>query len=368
MNEILIHKIKQKLPMPFQKYMEMALYDTEFGYYVSHHEIIGKNADFITAPELTPLFGFTIGNQVQEVFAKYSHPVILELGAGTGQLCLNLLKHLEKHAALPDVYYILEISPTLKAQQQALIQRHLPHLLPKVIWLDSWPSYPFQGVILANEVLDAMPVHRFLWKDQTVYESQIVWSETQNKLQEEFVQSSHQALIDYVVSLDLGDRNYCSEVNFWIPAWLDGIWHALDKGVVFLMDYGFPRKEYYHADRVEGTLMCHQQHRSHPDFLFQPGFADITAHVDFTHVAESAHALGFDILGYTNQAAFLLANGILDELACETDEILYHQEAQNLKILLQSQEMGELFKVIALGKDFQHSLRGFMLQDKRVSL
>jgi SAM-dependent MidA family methyltransferase len=368
MNDVFVKKIKNQLPMPFHQYMEMALYDAQFGYYVSRPEIIGQHADFITAPELTPLFGFALANQVKDVFSHCENASILELGAGTGQLCLNILRHLERLDALPEHYFILELSPVLKLKQQELIQKHLPYLFQRVSWLDSWPKPPFLGVVLANEVLDAMPVQRFLWKDGEVLESYIVWDEAFQKLKEDFLPSQDAKLIEYVQSLNLGASLYCSEVNPWMMGWLDGLFHALDSGVVFLIDYGFPRSEYYHPDRVEGTLMCHQQHRSHGDFLSQPGMIDITAHVDFTHVAESAHDLGFAVLGYTNQAAFLLSNGILEELSKEADERTYHREAQNLKLLLQSQEMGELFKVIALGKHFDKPLRGFLLQDKRVSL
>ncbi|HBB52301.1 MAG TPA: SAM-dependent methyltransferase [Legionellales bacterium] len=368
MNELFLKKIQNKSPMSFLQYMEMALYDAEYGYYVSHPEIIGQHADFITAPELTPLFGFAIANQIKEVLGDDLESSILELGAGTGQLCLNILKHLEKIEALPKTYFILELSPVLKHKQQELIQTHLPHLYDRICWLDAWPQMPFSGVVIANEVLDAMPVRRFLWKDGQVLESYIAWDESYQKLKEDFIESSDRQLIDYVQSLELGCSVYCSEMNPWMSGWLDGLFHALKSGVVFLIDYGFPRSEYYHPDRFEGTLMCHQQHHSHGHFLSRPGMMDITAHVDFTHVAESAHDLGFQILGYTNQAAFLLSNGILEELSKEADERTYHREAQNLKLLLQSQEMGELFKVIALGKHFDKPLRGFLLQDKRVSL
>lgn len=361
-------KIQNNLPLAFPKYMEMALYDHEFGYYTTHQHILGPKGDFITAPELTPLFGLTFAKQIQAIFSNLSHPCLLELGAGSGRLCVDVLKGLEQFNQLPQYYYILEISPVLKNLQQQRIQQEIPHLSSRVVWLSEWPNPSFEGVILANEVLDAMPVHRFEWRDGEVFESMIVWNEDQQQLQETFCLSTNAQLIQYVKNLDLGDSVYRSEVNFWIPGWLSGMNSCLSKGVVLLIDYGFPRREFYHSDRFEGTIMCHQRHRAHADFLNQPGLCDITAHVDFTHVAEEAHHLFFSILGYTHQAAFLLANGILDELAKIEDDLAYQKQATYLKLLLQSQEMGEIFKVMALGKNFQWPLKGFSLQDKRVSL
>ena len=367
-NAFFVKKIKESLPMPFFQYMEMALYDHEFGYYTSQSNIIGQTGDFITAPELSPLFAKTLAKQISEVTTYLSTPSILELGAGTGRLCVNLMIYLEQFNLVPEKYYILEISPSLKKQQHDLIQKHIPHLLERICWLASWPEQAFEGVVLANEVLDAMPVHRFEWRDEQVLESHIIWDDKKQGFQETFMPSQNAELIQYVSALGLTENIYRSEVNLWVPGWLSGIYHCLKKGVVFLIDYGFPRSEYYHPDRCDGTLMTHQRQKASTDFLSQPGLMDMTAHVDFTHIAEKAFDLGFYILGYTQQAAFLLANGILDELALETNTLIYHQEARNLKILLQSHEMGEIFKVMALGKNFQHSLKGFSLQDKRAHL
>lgn len=363
-----LKKIQNSLPLTFPKYMEMALYDDEFGYYTTHQNILGSKGDFITAPELTPLFGLTLAKQIQAVFLNLSKPCLLELGAGSGRLCVDILVALERLNQLPEYYYILEVSPVLKEQQQRRIQQEIPHLSSRVIWLSEWPNEPFEGMILANEVLDAMPVHRFEWRNQDVFESVIVWNEEKQQLQESFCLSNNPQLIEYVKNLNLGDSVYRSEVNFWIPGWLSGMNTCLSKGVILLIDYGFPRREFYHPDRFEGTLMCHQKQKAHSDFLNQPGLCDITAHVDFTHVAEEAHHLLFSILGYTHQAAFLLANGILDELAKIEQEQAYQKQATCLKLLLQSQEMGEIFKVMALGKNYEWPLKGFSLQDKRVSL
>jgi len=366
--EFFKQKIQSIGQCPFHEYMQMALYDAQHGYYTTKEHVIGSSGDFITAPELSPLFGATLAKQALDIVRQLPASNILELGAGTGRLCVDVLKYLEAQDALPETYFILEVSATLKARQQCLLQESLPHLVEKVQWLTEWPQ-DFIGVILANEVLDAMPVHRFMWSHGQVFESYIVWNEQQSKLEETFLPSQNQELVAYVQSLKLAsDTPYCSEVNLWLSGWISGLEQSLKQGVAILFDYGFPRHEYYHEDRTQGTLMCHERHRAHPDFLYRPGMQDITAHVDFTHVAEEAHAQGLHILGYTHQAAFLLSNGILELMAEEKDERQYQRHSLDMKLLLQSHEMGEIFKVMALGKDFDKGLTGFMFYDKRVSL
>lgn len=366
--EFFKQKIQAMSPCPFHEFMQMALYDAQYGYYTTKEQVIGTSGDFITAPELSPLFGATITKQIREIFTQLSQAHILELGAGTGKLCVDVLSALENQNALPKHYYILELSAELRSKQQALIASVLPHLQDRVQWLTAWPK-DFVGVVLANEVLDAMPVHRFMWSQGDVFESHVIWDEPNLRLKEVFLPSQNHQLIDAVKALNLPpDAPYCSEMNLWLSGWLSGMYQSIHQGVVLLFDYGFPRHEYYHKDRAQGTLMCHERHRAHPDFLYRPGLQDITAHVDFTHVAEEAHALGFDILGYTHQAGFLLSNGILEFLSQEKDERQYQREAQHVKLLLQSHEMGEIFKVMALGKGFDEYLTGFMMYDKRVSL
>lgn len=361
------NKVQEIGRCSFADYMQMALYEPEYGYYTTKPFILGKKGDFVTAPELSPLFGYTVARQLKEVMQQ-GFSSILELGAGTGRLCIDILDYLKKHDALPDYYYILELSHGLKSLQQECIAKHHPDLKNRVIWLTSWPT-DFSGVVVANEVLDAMPVHRFLWKNAEVFESYIQYNSASDCLEETFIVSTNSALINAVNGLGLPpEEEYCSEVNLWMSGWLSGLYNSLKAGIVFLLDYGYPCHEYYHPDRHQGTIMCHEQHRTHPNFLLNPGLQDITAHVDFTAVASSAHALGFDILGYTNQASFLLSNGILELLAKEQGSPQYSEFAAQLKILLQSHEMGEIFKVIALGKNFNDSLTGFMMFDRRVSL
>ena len=359
-------KIRAQSPCCFADFMHTALYDPNYGYYATKPSILGKTGDFITAPELTPLFGYTVAKQLQSVLDALPKKHILELGAGTGRLCVNILSYLETQHKLPERYYILEPSPSLRAQQQDLVKAHFPHFSTYVEWITAWPQ-EFIGAVVANEVLDAMPVHRFLWKNEQVLESFVQIDPISDQLTETFLPTKNQALQAYVQGLNLSSP-YCSEVNLWLPGWLESLYHCMNQGLVLLIDYGYPRREYYHPDRIQGTIMCHENHRSHPDFLYRPGCQDITAHVDFTYVAETADALGFDITGYTHQAGFLLSNGILELLAAQSDACDYQQQAQQVKILLQAHEMGELFKVMALGKNFTESLSGFMMFDKRASL
>lgn len=354
--------------MPFVEFMHRALYDPDFGYYTTGLQPLGPQGDFITAPELTPLFGQTLAFQCQQLLTGMERPVLFEFGAGTGKLCLDLLQQLEQLDCLPSTYFILEVSANLRQQQKTLIEKTIPHLAHRVQWLDRWPEKPFKGVILANEVLDAMPVHRFLQTENGILESVVTLNE-KDELCEQFKPSSNQRLIDYVKSVLPADRcPYQSEANLFIDDWLLECSNMLEQGAMLIIDYGFPRHEFYHPDRHRGTLMCHYHHQAHCNPLLHPGEQDITAHVDFTQVAEAAHAAGFHVAGYTNQASFLLACGLLSLLAAIEDERARIRAQQAVKQLLQPSEMGELFKVIALTKQIDFPLQGFQLHDKRASL
>lgn len=364
-----LHKLlAQRQAIPFIEFMQLALYDPAEGYYSSGLQKLGAHGDFITAPELSPLFGKTLANQFQQVLMGLESPVLFEFGAGSGALCVAILEHLAQHDSLPETYYILEVSANLQHRQRELIIQKIPHLADRVAWLDRWPETPFNGVILANEVLDAMPVHRFMQTKQGIMESFITLDE-QNQLKEVFKPCQNQRVLDYISTrLSLSNTPYLSEANLFIDDWILNNYRMLKQGVVFLIDYGFPRHEYYHPDRNQGTLMCHYQHHSHPNPLAHPGEQDITAHVDFTHVAEAGQQAGFHIAGYTNQASFLLANGLLSLIHTLDNELEQIQAKQAIKQLTLPSEMGELFKVIALSKNSDIPLNGFQLHDKRVSL
>lgn len=360
--------LTQRQAIPFVEFMQLALYAPGHGYYSSGLQKLGRQGDFITAPELTPLFGKALANQCQQVLMQLESPVLFEFGAGSGALCVAILEHLEKQNCLPETYYILEVSANLQHRQRELINQKIPHLAQRVTWLERWPQVPFNGVVIANEVLDAMPVHRFMKTDEAIMESYVALDEQQH-LVELFKPCENQRLLDYINNrLSLSNAPYLSEVNLFIDDWILNLNQMLHQGVVFLIDYGFPRHEYYHPDRNQGTLMCHYQHHSHPDPLMHPGEQDITAHVDFTHVAEAGHQAGFHISGFTNQASFLLANGLLSLLNSLDSELELVHAKQAIKQLTLPSEMGELFKVIALSKNVDIPLNGFLLHDKRVSL
>jgi len=347
--------------------MHLALYAPGEGYYNSHLPKLGAAGDFVTAPELTPLFAMTLANQCQQILIHMTRPDILEFGAGSGALCVALLKQLAVLNCVPEHYFILEVSANLRQRQEELFRQEIPEFIDKIIWCTQWPEHPFHGVVLANEVLDAMPVHRFMCTETEILESYIGLDD-QGGLHEQFKPCTNDRLRNYVEQLPVLELPYISEVNLFIDDWLMQLGAIVQQGAVFLIDYGFPRHEYHHPDRCQGPIMCHYQHHSHPDPLLHPGEQDITAHVDFTHVAEAGQQAGFHIAGFTNQASFLLANGLLSLLNSADNELVQVQAKQAIKQLTLPSEMGELFKVIALSKDVEISLNGFLLNDKRVSL
>lgn len=365
LNKLILDKIRQQKSISFAEFMQIALYDPSAGYYTVGIQQFGQ--DFTTAPEISPLFGACLANQCAEIVTSLTQPHILEFGAGSGRLCVDILKKLEQLNCLPESYLILELSGTLQAQQKQTIGQEIPHLLSKIQWIQTWPTDSFQGVILANEVLDAMPVHRFLQSEHELYEIHIT-ADANGQLSEVLQICDNQLLRDHVKQvLDLDLYPYQSEVNLWINDWLQQCAQVLEKGVVLLIDYGFPRREYYHPDRNQGTLMCHYQHRSHTNPLEHIGKQDITAHVDFTHVAEAAYDAGFSVAGFSSQASFLLANGLLSLVNAEEGTQRFRQQ-QAVKCLTHPSEMGELFKVMAVTKNWPDPLSGFLMQDRRASL
>lgn len=367
--ETLSIALHEKKALSFAEFMHLALYAPGEGYYSSGLVKLGRAGDFITSPELSPLFGYTLANQCQQVLSTMTKPILLEFGAGSGRLCIDVLTQLERAGSLPQAYWILEVSASLKKRQFDAIQEEIPHLSQRITWLDRWPKVPFNGLILANEVLDAMPVHRFKYTEQGIQESFIVFQEP-DQLLEQFRPTQNDRLLKHIQEkLPQQEAPYLSEVNLFLDDWVLQLYQILGQGAVLLIDYGFPRHEYYHPDRAQGTLMCHYQHRAHTNPLIHIGEQDISAHVDFTHVAEAAVEAGFDVAGYTNQASFLLANGLLDFVdRFKEGSLAEYKARQAIKQLILPSEMGELFKVIALTKNSPVDLKGFTLNDKRMSL
>jgi SAM-dependent MidA family methyltransferase len=328
----------------FARYMELALHAPGIGYYARDSRQFGAEGDFVTAPELGSLFGRTLARQLRELDGP-----ILELGAGSGALAETLIQEVERE------YFILETSAALRARQHA-------RLGDKAKFLDRMPER-FRGVVIANEVADAIPVHAVAWRTDGLKErgvtSDLKWQE----------RPATGELLDAARALDV-QVPYESEISLAASGWMRSLADSLEAGVIFIIDYGFPRHEYYHPQRSMGTLMCHHRHRSHGDVFFEPGSQDITAHVDFSALAEAAREAGLDVLGYATQAQFLVNCGITDVLAEANVENALHYApiAAQAQKLLSPAEMGELFKVLAVGRGVATPLLGFSRNDRSHTL
>lgn len=350
----------------FDRFMELALYAPGLGYYSAGSHKFGEAGDFVTAPELSYLFSRCLARQCSEVLKGISGGDILEFGAGSGVMAADVLAELERLDCLPEHYYILELSADLRQRQQQTIEQKVPQLCGRVVWLDVLPEADFRGVVLANEVLDAMPVHRFSIHNSEPHELCVVWNGQGFELDEGAPDAAlYERLKHLQVEYALHD-GYRSEINLRAEEWVRSLGRFLQQGVALLIDYGFPQREFYHPQRHDGTLMCHYRHRAHDDALILLGLQDITAHVDFTAVAETALQAGLSVRGYTSQANFLIANGLTELLAqSEGDTKTQLSLAAQVKRLTMPGEMGELFKVLALTREWEGGLQGFALRDER---
>lgn len=352
--------------IPFDHFMEMALYAPGLGYYVAGSRKFGGQGDFITSPEVSPLFAQCLARQVVPVLSAVLEGEVLEFGAGSGLLAADLLTELEDLGALPQRYLILEVSPELQSRQYQTLEARVPHLLSLVDWLDDMPS-GFCGVVIANELLDAMPVSRFRIMDGAVEECFVVSDEL--GLKECFDDPVTPGLVDAVNDIQQArgslPSDYVSEINLRQASWISALAAAMRRGAAILIDYGYSGTEYYHPQRNRGTLMCHYRHRAHTDPFRWVGLQDITSQVDFTAATRAAIEAGFNLGGYTTQAHFLIANG-LDSLLADSDpnNLKKHMSlVQGVKRLTLPSEMGERFKVLGLLKDLDMNLKGFSLRD-----
>jgi SAM-dependent MidA family methyltransferase len=334
--------------IPFSRFMELALYAPDLGYYSGGAAKLGRDGDFTTAPEITPLFGAALARAAAAIIAQ-SAPNILEFGAGTGKLARDVLTALAAAGVAVDSYAIVELSGELRARQQEALKD-----FPQVRWLDGFPE-AYSGVVLANEVLDAMPV-------ELVSKSAGLWRRITVTIEDgRFAFASETAdpalaahIARQVPDADALPDGYLTEVHPVACAFMATLARMFDrgKGAAILLDYGFPAHEYYLDERSGGTLMCHYRHHAHPDPFYLPGLQDITAHVDFTAMALAAQDAGLEVLAYMNQAAFLLGAGI-GELLLETDPadaLRYLPQSNAVQKLLSPAEMGELFKVLVVGR------------------
>ncbi|MFZ6725122.1 class I SAM-dependent methyltransferase [Undibacterium sp. MH2W] len=348
--------------IPFSRYMELALYAPDLGYYSGGATKLGKDGDFTTAPEMSPLFGATLANLSASLFSQTTSQV-MEFGAGTGKLARDFLTECQLSGIAVDRYFIVELSGELRARQEALLKD-----FPQVVWLQEMPA-SFSGLVIGNEVLDAMPV-------DLVMKTELGWRELGVAVSREGVETTESNDVDVprlvyrerpcddsklaqIPDAETLPQAYMTEVHAVATGFMHSVARMLKAGqqetgrgsAAILIDYGFPAGEYYHPQRNEGTLMCHYRHHAHPDPFYLPGLQDITAHVDFTAMAKAALAEGLELLSYTSQAAFLLESGIAELLARQSAEhvLQYLPQANALQKLVSPAEMGELFKVIVVG-------------------
>ncbi len=348
--------------IPFDHYMQLALYAPGLGYYVSGAHKFGKGGDFVTAPEISPYFGHCLARQCHQLLVQRDTWEILEFGAGTGVMAAQILAELEHlQPEQPVNYRILELSPELQQRQRQTLQQQVPRLVDRVAWISEVPE-GFSGMVLANEVLDAMPVQVFRRHEQGVEEQQVALQEGKLTLQWQPASASLRDAV-FTIEKDVGklQPGYVSEVNLRLAPWLQMLGERLQQAVVLLIDYGYTRQEYYHLQRSMGTLICHYRHQAHDDVLLRPGLQDITANVDFSAVHQAALEAGFDLLGFNSQTNFLLGCG-LDDMLAESDpeDVEAHMATvQGVKQLIMPDAMGERFKVIAFGKGVNAHLCGF---------
>lgn len=354
--------------IPFSEFMSLALYAPGLGYYAAGSQKFGQSGDFVTAPELTSLFGRSLAQQLAQVL-KMTSGEIIELGAGSGALAGDILRELEQLNCLPARYRILEASAELAQRQRQRIGQSIPGLVDRVEWLDALPE-KVRGVVIANEVVDALPVQLLVWRDDGLFERGVSLQEGVLAWEERIADASLHALAAEISSDVVISAPYTSEVSPMASALAASLGERLEHGVVLLIDYGFGRPEYYHPQRSSGTLMCHYRHRAHADPFFLPGLQDITAHVDFSSIAGAGIDAGCSLAGFTTQAQFLLNCGITQLLAQTSaeDTAAYLPQVAAVQKLLSPAEMGELFKVLALARGIDVPLLGFAEGDRTGSL
>ncbi|HEX4299650.1 MAG TPA: SAM-dependent methyltransferase [Gammaproteobacteria bacterium] len=344
--------------IPFSRYMDLALYAPGLGYYSAGARKFGAAGDFITAPELSPLFSRCLARQCAEVLAEVKQASILELGAGSGVMAADMLLELQALGRLPAEYLILEVSGELRERQRQTLAAKATALASRVRWLDALPER-FSGVIVGNEVLDALPVERFL-KRPGGFDEYCVRAEGESLAWSTRAAGEQLAATLAAFETTLPEPlkpGYVSEFNLGLMPLVSSLAATLKQGALLLLDYGYPRAAYYHHERSMGTLMCHYRQRAHDDPFLYPGLQDITAHVDFTAVAEAGTSSGLDLAGYTTQAHFLMALGVAGLAGADM------RAAQQVKLLTLPEEMGERFKAIGFSKGIETALSGFTLRD-----
>lgn len=361
----IIERISQNAGViAFSEFMQMALYESELGYYKNQLRKFGQQGDFITAPEMGDLFARSIANSITDCLNKQDlNNNIFELGAGSGALAADLLSELKMTNALPDKYYILESSASLQSLQKQTLESKVPELAERVIWLDRLPDN-FHGIIIANEVADALPCEviqmsggRWQYLGVAYNGEQFIWQSTTEVAKVDLPKTLHQ--------LNSYTDGYTTELRPLLNGWINGLANSLNTGSILLFDYGYPQAELYHPQRIEGSLRAFSRHQAHSQVFELVGLEDITSHVDFTQVAISAINAGLQVDGFTTQMGYLLENGILEMGSSAVEQNLekHYLYSQQVQKLTSPGQMGEVVKVIKMNKNTAISPKGFQLQD-----
>ena len=340
----------------FAEFMHHALYAPGLGYYAAGSAKFGAAGDFVTAPEISPLFSRVVSRQVAGVLDSLDDPGgrnVFEFGAGTGSLASEMLLALQDRECLPARYYILEVSADLRSRQEELLRSRVPEAFDRVSWLNGLPT-DFSGVVIANELLDAFPVERFTKRDGEVLRDIVAWTDGRFTWRNELAQENLRLAVASIES-DIGETlpdGYTSEISLAMPSWIGDLSASLKRGCVLLFDYGVSRHEYYAADRSDGWLRCHFQHHAHSNPLVYPGIQDLTAWVDFSAVAAAAVEAGMQVAGYLPQGQFLMLGGLQDEISdfAGLTTAAQMELSGQIKVLTMPGEMGENVKCLALSK------------------
>ncbi|MGD8710500.1 MAG: SAM-dependent methyltransferase [Ectothiorhodospiraceae bacterium] len=355
--------------IPFDRYMQLALYEPGLGYYSAGQPRFGPGGDFITAPLVSTLYSRTLARQTAEVLDDLGGGAVIEFGAGTGRMAADVLAELIALDRLPAAYYIIEVSAALRQEQQRTLEHIAPEALERVAWLDQLPERPMRGVVLANEVLDALPVKRFQKASDCLLEVMVTRGNDGFEWSAAPADDTLRQAIS-AIEADVGEPLAAGYTSEWCPGlapWMRSLAGILEAGAALLIDYGYPRREYYHPQRHMGTMMCHYRHRAHGDPLVLPGLQDITAYVDFSAAAAAGREAGLELLGFATQAHFLMGAGLpeLIEEAHAGDPDAAVTLTQEAKTLIFPGEMGERFKVLGMGRGLSEPLGGFALFDHR---
>lgn len=355
--------------IPFSDYMQACLYTPGYGYYSAGSHKLGKYGDFTTAPEISHFFGYSIATHIHDVLVQLTKKQILEFGAGSGQLAADIMTYLKSQHQLPEYYFILEISADLRQRQRAYLQQHIPELMDRFIWLDSLPE-KFEGVIVANEVCDAMPVNLIKFKNNQLFERHVGWNNNAFAWQDRPITKTDLKQQAERIQSVISTEPYETEINLTAQQWLQTTAQSLKAGAIFIIDYGYSFTEFYREEREQGTLCCYFRHQINDDPFFLPGLQDITTHTEFSTLADIALEQDLDVAGFHEQSDFLIAGDITSIAAkchSEMTSADWLQQSAALKQLLMPGQMGQQFKVLSLTKNI-NSLPRLSVSDRRYQL